>query len=593
MHARLAKAAHDEIERARHLGSATLLPDEDVAALIEGAADVARGRAAITAAAELALQAERLTPEGDVARRTSRACTSALLFHQTGDISTATSVVRRVLDDLDPGPSRARCLATLAEVLGGDPAGAADALNEALQQPGLTPEFEDEVRYVRGLLRVNLGDFALSAAEVTELEARAEAAGRTDLARRCRAHLAFLDLAMGTPPVRSSAWRRMVQEAASFELCYDHPDLCCAWEAMAREDHRRALDLMDGLMERARLAGNVELWASIAGHRCEVLLRRGDIAEACGLADEVGRILADGRHDEFWLSIRGVALAWSGRLDEARVDASGALTMARHDGNRLFEAYALHALGFVELSDGRTDVAAAICQDLLSLMRSNGWRHPSLVVWQGNAVEALVSTGRRAEATSIVEELEAMADGYELATSVALARRCRALLLEDEGDLDRALDALDESVRLSEPLNIPLEHARTLLIRGVVHRRSRQKALSRDDLRRARDLFAGCGATVWAARAERELERSAAVPTGAELTGSERAVAQMAASGSTNREIAASLYLSEKTVEAVLTRVYRKLAVRSRTQLGQHPELTGPARGERRDFPDSSSSTRS
>ena len=180
---------------------------------------------------------------------------------------------------------------------------------------------------------------------------------------------------------------------------------------------------------------------------------------------------------------------------------------------------------------------------------------------------------------AITEDLAALAKSWELATSSAPALRCRALLLENAGDLDAAAAALDESLALSEPLDNPLEHARTLLVRGIVHRRRRQKALSRADLTRARDLFSQAGATVWAARAGRELERSSAAVAGNGLTSAERAVAQRAAAGATNREIAAALYLSEKTVEAVLTRVYRKLSVRSRTEFGHHPELARTPEG--------------
>ena len=342
---------------------------------------------------------------------------------------------------------------------------------------------------------------------------------------------------------------------------------------MSREDNERALELIDDLMERARLAGNIGLWAGFARHRGEVLLRRGEIVPACDTHDEVYRILADGRHDEAWLSYGALALAWHGRLDDARADASTALTMAERDRNRLFEATSHHVLGFVELSVGRPAAAAAHYDSLVAELAAMGWRHPSLVVWQGDAVEALVGAGRRADASAIVEELEKMGARFELATSMALAARCRGLLLEDEGDLDAALGVLDESVRLSEPLGIPLEHARTLLVRGVVQRRRRQKALSRDDLTHARDLFATCGAVVWADRAARELERSAAVAAGSELTTSERAVAELAAAGVPNRDIAGRLYISEKTVEAVLTRVYRKLSVRSRTELARHPDL--------------------
>jgi DNA-binding CsgD family transcriptional regulator len=579
MHALLAKAARDEVERAHHLGSATLLPDADVATQIEDAAERARARAAIAAGAELSLLAERLTPVDDLERRTARACLAAELFQQTGDIDTAAGVVRRVLDGLEPGPVRARCLILLAQVTGEDSEGAAALFQEALRQPGLEPDLQDELRFASAAILVNLGDLVASRAGVPELEERAEAAGRADLARMCRAHLAFLDLLTGTPPARSQVWQRVVDEASDYELSYDHPDLMKAWAAMSEEQNERALGLVTGLMERARLTGNIGLWGALAMHANEVELRRGNIAHARELIDQAYRTIADGLHDEGLLCFRALTLAWQGRLEDAGADAAQAAALARRHRNRLFEVAAYHALGFVALSAGRSGDAARYYEMVVAGLRAMGWRHPSLIVWQGNAVEVLVATGRRSAAISVVEDLETMAQRYELATSAALAARCRGLLLEDEGELEAAVLQLDESVRLSEPLGTPLEHARTLLIRGVVQRRRRQKALSRADLERARDLFARYGAEVWAARAERELRRSAAVAAGAELTASERAVAELAASGATNREIAASLYLSEKTVEAVLTRVYRKLGIRSRTQLGHHPELAEASEG--------------
>ena len=575
MHARLAKTARDELERARHLGSATLLPDEEVAAQVEAAAGWARGRAATAAAAELAERAERLTPSDDLERRAVRGCLAADLFYQTGDIETAEGVVRRLLDDVGPGPLRAQCLATLAMVISDDSEGSVAVLQEALHQPGLDPGFEDELQLKWSVMHLNLGDFLKVRDLTADIEARAEASGRTDLARKARHELAFIEVACGTPPAKSRAWARMVADTPAYGLAYDHPLLLQAWEAMSREDHDRAQQLLSDLMDQARRAGNVGLWAAFALHRNEMELRRGDIAAASEYADQAYRIIADGRHDEAVLSYRALSSAWQGRLEEARPDAEQALAMALRDSNQLYVNEAQHALGFIELSLGRMAEAAEHYAVVADGIMGMGWRHPSLVVWQGSAVEALVGAGRRTEAVAIVEELETMAARFELPTAVAQALRCRAIVLEDEGDLEGAVEALDESVRLSEPLGIPLEHARTLLIRGVVHRRRRQKALSREDLRRARDLFSSCGAVVWADRAERELDRSAAVAAGAELTPSERAVAELAATGSTNREIASSLYLSEKTVEAVLTRVYRKLAVRSRTQLAQHPDLVG------------------
>ena len=580
LHALLGKAAPDEIEQARHLGASLLLPDEGVAAQIEQVAGRARARAAIAAAAELTQLAERVTPIADLDRRTSRGCAAAELFFQTGDIDTAVGILGHLLDDLGPGPLRARCLSVLARATGEDTEGAAVLLREALRQPGLDADVEYELRFEVSEVLSILGDFSASRAGVAELEQEVTAAGREDLARVCRAHQAFIDLATGDAPAHSAVWHHVVAEADAYELGYGHPDLLRAWEAMSREEIARSLELIDGLMERARLAADTWLWGQLAMHRGDIELRRGHIAAACDLSDQAYRLVSDGRHDEAVLYFRAMAVAWQGRLDDARADASEALRMARRVHNRLFETVCHHALGFVELSAGQPEAAARHYADVAAGMAAMGLRHPSLVVWHGDAVEAFVADGRHEEAKAMTEELAAMAQWCGLTTSAALALRCRALLHEGAGDLDAAADALDESLSLSGSLDNSLEHARTLLLRGIVYRRRRQKALSRQDLQAARDTFAQSGAAVWAARADRELDRSSATRAGSGLTSAERAVAQRAASGATNREIAAALYLSEKTVEAVLTRVYRKLSVRSRTQLGQHRELTQTPEGQ-------------
>ena len=121
-------------------------------------------------------------------------------------------------------------------------------------------------------------------------------------------------------------------------------------------------------------------------------------------------------------------------------------------------------------------------------------------------------------------------------------------------------------------LDMPLERARTLLALGATRRRGRQKASARASLAEARDIFSRAGAVAWVARVDEELHRAAGARAGLELTVGERTVAELAAAGVTNREIGAQLYLSPKTVETVLTRVYRKLGVRSRTELARRLE---------------------
>ena len=117
---------------------------------------------------------------------------------------------------------------------------------------------------------------------------------------------------------------------------------------------------------------------------------------------------------------------------------------------------------------------------------------------------------------------------------------------------------------------MPFERARTLLVLGQVQRRRRQRRAAATAIQEAVDVFERLGTTLWCARARRELERvSASHPAVPGLTPSERRVAELAVTGMRNREVAAALFISPKTVEANLARIYRKLGIRSRAELGR------------------------
>jgi DNA-binding NarL/FixJ family response regulator len=116
---------------------------------------------------------------------------------------------------------------------------------------------------------------------------------------------------------------------------------------------------------------------------------------------------------------------------------------------------------------------------------------------------------------------------------------------------------------------MPLELARTLLVRGVLERRVRRRGLAKQSFERALEIFERVGARLWADRTRQELARLGLRRSSpGELTANERRVAELAAQGMTNRQVAAELFLSPKTVEANLSRVYRKLGIRSRAELG-------------------------
>jgi DNA-binding CsgD family transcriptional regulator len=148
------------------------------------------------------------------------------------------------------------------------------------------------------------------------------------------------------------------------------------------------------------------------------------------------------------------------------------------------------------------------------------------------------------------------------------AARCRALLLARRGALTQAKEAIQDSLHRTAVGECPLEHGRSLLVYGQLLRRSRQKQEARAVLEQALRVFESLGARLWADRARAELDRvGRGTPSGA-LTPTERRVAELAAAGSTNRKIAGTLFISPKTVEANLSRVYRKLDISSRAELG-------------------------
>jgi DNA-binding CsgD family transcriptional regulator len=154
---------------------------------------------------------------------------------------------------------------------------------------------------------------------------------------------------------------------------------------------------------------------------------------------------------------------------------------------------------------------------------------------------------------------------------LAVGGRCRAMLSAALGDADAATESAERAMAQHDRLPMPFERARTQLLLGQLHRRQRRKDGAATALAAALDCFEALNTPLWAERARAELARvTPSARNGAVLTPSERAVAELAGTGMNNRDVAASLYISPKTVEATLTRVYRKLNIRSRAELGRY-----------------------
>jgi len=206
--------------------------------------------------------------------------------------------------------------------------------------------------------------------------------------------------------------------------------------------------------------------------------------------------------------------------------------------------------------------AAGYLRDLPGRLHAAGSNDPTLPVW-ADAIETLVALGELEQARAYLEpwELHARRLGSPLALEAVL--RCRGLLVAAEGDLEGALESFDTVLSKQPEPPWPFERARTLLSLGTVRRQAQQRRAARKALEQALTTFEQLGARLWAEKARAELRRISgrrAAPD--ELTETERRVAELAARGRTNKEIAAELYMGVSTVEAHLSHIYRKLGVR-------------------------------
>ena len=306
---------------------------------------------------------------------------------------------------------------------------------------------------------------------------------------------------------------------------------------------------------------------------------RGRFGEAAGHADE-GAIRAEQVGQEtlvaYALALRALAEAHRGNEVVARSAAARALSLAGSTSGRPAEHFATAALGLLELSLGRNVEAVGVLTPLVAFARREELREPGVARFVPDLVEALVACERLDEAEEHLVWFEANAARLERASGQAAAARCRGLLAAGRGDLAGALAELEHALQLHDRSPIPFDRARTLLALGVARRRANDRRKARTTLEDARAVFSSLGAVVWERRAAEELARiGGRAPASGELTPVERRVVELVAAGNTNREVAAALFLSTRTVEGHLSRVYGKLGVHSRVELAR--KLAGEA----------------
>jgi DNA-binding CsgD family transcriptional regulator len=257
-----------------------------------------------------------------------------------------------------------------------------------------------------------------------------------------------------------------------------------------------------------------------------------------------------------------------GLVESARAKIEEGLKRADAFGSRPAGFELLAVLGFLELSLGNArDADRALCR-LAAAVEETGLREPALYRFHGDAIEAKIALGELDDVEALLVELDGLGRTLDRPWVHVMASRGHALLSAARGDLRASVQELERALVLHERLDEPFERARTLLVLGTVHRRDRKKRAARDALESALAAFEELGATLWSARARAELERvGGRAPTTDELTATEQRVAELIASGLSYRETADALFISPKTVQWNLSKIYRKLGIRSRSEL--------------------------
>lgn len=310
------------------------------------------------------------------------------------------------------------------------------------------------------------------------------------------------------------------------------------------------------------------------GHLAALECWAGDYELAVMLARE-GREHADrmGIRAPMPASVHVLALAHQGHLAQARALGQRDLDGDEYVGFMSAVALDVRSLGITELIAG--DVPAAADHLLRALRISSeeiGIKEPALLRVHPDAVEALIALAHHEQAEQLTQELDDATEANHHPWSTAMAARCHGLLKAANGERAAALDLLERALVYHQRLTMPFEEARTRLLLGSLLRRAGRRGDARRELETAHAVFMRLGTPIHVRRAATELASIGGRRRFEnELTPVEQRVADMVAAGQTNREVAAAMVTSVRTVESHLGRIYRKLGIRSRTELAARP----------------------
>jgi DNA-binding CsgD family transcriptional regulator len=549
-------------------------PDATVADALDAAAAAAQARAANAAAGQFADQAVRFTPESDPAGLVRRRIRAAELLFLCGDLKRSVQHLEALDIEQLATPDLERALPLLLDMtdLVHGAAAATAIVTRAVDTSQTDPRrralvlalASDNIYGIRGRRR----------AAAIEAIRSAEAAGP---AASPALHRALLNLVVAKVTAGEGLDNDLIDRAAGLEgdlpllRLHDTAELCRGLWSRYVEDLDTARAALYRCITRARDAGDDFAQSIFLAYLASTEELAGDFAAAVVALDaaDAAAVWHDWTPSAFHLEPRCQQLIAAGDLDGAvRIadeflpDSEAVPVSARYKG----------ALVRGMVSRWRGDPAGTVpeLERAAAYADQLGWTDPGVRDWLDPVLaEAYVAVGRPHEAGRISAWLREIGARIGRPALTGDASRIDALLAADAGDLDAAAESARAAVTAHAASPLRVELALSLLALGRIERRRKARRQSRDALNRARDLAADMGHRPLLAEIEQELPRVAAARAGTELTAAEQRVADLIASGATNREAAAALFVSVRTVETHVASIYRKLGVRTRAELSR------------------------
>jgi DNA-binding CsgD family transcriptional regulator len=562
-------------QHAWHLAAATLEPDEEIASVLELAAADVRDRGGYLAAAGLCERSAQLSPGRD--QRAQRLLAAARDFQFGGRLDRSLGLLEQGVALTEDPLFRADAQRLRAHILtwAGAPADAHRLwLDEVERIEPIDPERAASMLAEAAIVSTMRGN-------VPEVVAISERAYR--LAERSGGSTTVFALAVYSNALILDG--RADEALPLLERCqaaFDVLDPLTVMPVLTQplghgriwiEHYAEARRVLERTVDAARLAAAIGLLPFPLACLAELEIRTGQWTRAYAHASESVRLAEEtGQTNErcFSLAILATVEAGLGREQDCRAHAEQALVWVKALGIDSLLVYIGSALGVLELSLGRPEKALTHLVPAGEFIRTSGCREPGVVWWAADLIEAQIRAGRPDDAKHNLNLFERDADRTQRTWALAAAGRCRALLADNQHFEEEFTNALT----WHERAETPFEYARTLLCLGERLRRIRKPTRAREPLRAAREIFSRLDAAVWEQHVEAELRATGEAPQSAppprllsQLTPQELQVALSIAAGATNREAATALFLSPKTIEFHLANIYRKLHLRSRSEL--------------------------